>query len=143
MAIWTRPVDLAAVIASTQNSVINALGIEITEIGDDFLRGRMPVDARTKQPHGILHGGSSVVLAETLGSLAANYCLRGEDQYAVGLEVNANHLRSVSSGWVIGTARPIHIGGSTQVWEIRIENEQGKATCISRITMAVIRAPSK
>jgi len=143
MSIWTRPIDLASANASGANTAVANLGIEITEIGEDFLRGRMPVDSRTVQPHGILHGGSSVLLAETLGSLAANYCLRSPDQRAVGLEINANHLRAAASGWVIGTARPIHIGGSTQVWEIRIENEQGKPTCISRITMAVIQAAGK
>ena len=140
MAIWTRPIDLAAANANSANTAVANLGIEITEIGDDFLRGRMPVDARTVQPHGILHGGASVLLAETLGSFAANFCLRSPEQHAVGLEINANHLRAVSSGWVIGTARPIHIGGSTQVWDIRIEDAQGKITCISRLTMAVIQA---
>jgi 1,4-dihydroxy-2-naphthoyl-CoA hydrolase len=142
MPIWTRPIDLATANANSANTAVASLGIEITEIGDDFLRGRMPVDSRTVQPQGILHGGASVLLAETLGSFAANYCLRSPEQRAVGLEINANHLRAVASGWVTGTARPIHIGGSTQVWEIRIENEQGKTTCISRITMAVIQVPA-
>lgn len=143
MSIWTRPIDLAAVNASGIDTAVANLGIEITQVGDDFLRGRMPVDARTVQPHGIVHGGASVLLAETLGSIAANYCLRSPDQRAVGLEINANHLRAVASGWVIGTARPIHIGGSTQVWDIRIENLDGKPTCISRLTMAVITNPAK
>lgn len=143
MTIWTRPIDLATANANSANTAVANLGIEITEIGADFLRGRMPVDARTVQPYGILHGGASVLLAETLGSFAANYCLRGPEQRAVGLEINANHLRAVASGWVTGTARPIHIGGSTQVWEIRIENDEGKTTCISRITMAIIQVPAK
>lgn len=143
MPIWTRPIDLTIANANTANTAVGNLGIEITEIGDDYLRGRMPVDARTIQPYGVLHGGSSVLLAETLGSFAANYCLRNPEQRAVGLEINANHLRAVSSGWVTGTARPIHIGGSTQVWEIRIENDEGKITCISRITMAVIQPTNK
>ena len=138
MPIWTRPPTLEHITATNRDTAAHSLGIEVTEIGDDYLCGRMPVDARTVQPHGILHGGASVLLAETLGSIAANYCLRGEHQAAVGLEINANHIRSVASGWVTGTARPIHIGGSTQVWEIRIVNEEGKPTCISRITMAVI-----
>ncbi|ROT95974.1 hotdog fold thioesterase [Marinobacter sp. R17] len=123
------------------NTAVRSLGIEYLEVGDDFIKAKMPVDERTRQPFGILHGGASVVLAETLGSMAANYCLRKPDQVAVGLEINANHIRSVASGWVYGTARPFHIGGSTQVWEIRIENEEGKLTCVSRITMAVINKP--
>ena len=142
MPIWIRPPTLEHITSTNRDTAAHSLGIEVTEIGDDYLCGRMPVDARTVQPHGILHGGASVLLAETLGSIAANYCLRGEHQAAVGLEINANHIRSVASGWVTGTARPIHIGGSTQVWEIRIENEEGKLTCISRITMAVITLPT-
>lgn len=138
MSIWTKPLDLEALNKANQASAIESLGIEFTEIGADYIKGRMPVDARTIQPYGILHGGASVLLAESLGSVAANYCLRGADQRAVGLEINANHLRAVASGWVTGTARPIHLGGSTQVWEIRIENDEGKTSCISRLTMAVI-----
>ncbi len=140
MAIWSRPIDLAAINASGEDTAVANLGIEITEIGEDYLRGRMPVDSRTVQPHRILHGGASVLLAETLGSIAANYCLRAEGLRAVGLEINANHLRAVATGYVTGTARPLHIGGSTQVWEIRIEDEQGRPSCISRLTMAVIQA---
>lgn len=139
MAIWSRPIDLAAINASGEDTAVANLGIEITEIGEDYLRGRMPVDSRTVQPHRILHGGASVLLAETLGSIAANYCLRAEDLRAVGLEINANHLRAVATGYVTGTARPLHIGGSTHVWEIRIEDEQGRPSCISRLTMAVIK----
>ncbi|MGH8213353.1 MAG: hotdog fold thioesterase [Rhodanobacteraceae bacterium] len=116
---------------------MRVIGIRITEIGEDFLRGTMPVDARTHQPYGILHGGASVALAETLGSTAAMLCC--ENGFAaVGLEINANHLHAVRSGIVTGTARPLHIGRSTQVWEIRIENEAGQLTCISRLTMAVV-----
>ncbi|WP_165856403.1 hotdog fold thioesterase [Marinobacter sp. JSM 1782161] len=140
-SIWTRTPTIEAMTEGSLGTAVESLGIEYLEVGDDFVRARMPVDERTRQPFGILHGGASVVLAETLGSMAANYCLRKPDQVAVGLEVNANHVRSVSSGWVIGTARPLHIGGSTQVWEIRIENEDGKLTCTSRLTMAVIRRP--
>lgn len=117
--------------------MMRAIGIRITEIGEDFLRGTMPVDARTHQPYGILHGGASVALAETLGSTAAMLCC--EDGFAaVGLEINANHLRAVRDGIVTGIARPLHIGRSTQVWEIRIENEAGQLTCISRLTMAIV-----
>jgi 1,4-dihydroxy-2-naphthoyl-CoA hydrolase len=109
----------------------------VTEIGDDWLRGTMPVDARTKQPFGLLHGGASVALAESLGSLAGNLCLDASEM-AVGLDINANHLRAVTAGVVTGTARALHVGRSTQVWEIRIEDERGKLVCISRLTLAVV-----
>lgn len=121
-----------------KNTLVAHLGIEYTEIGPDFITARMPVDSRTHQPFGMLHGGASVVLAETLGSVAANCCLDSAKQYAVGLDINANHLRSVRNGWVYGTTRPLHIGQSTQVWEIRITSEEGALVCISRITMAVM-----
>lgn len=115
-----------------------ALGMEITELGEDFIRGRMPCDERTRQPHGLLHGGASVALAETLGSVAGNLCLDNDNFLAVGLEISANHLRPVTHGAVIGVARPIHVGRNTQVWDIRIEDEEGRMTCISRLTLAVI-----
>lgn len=121
-----------------KNTLVEHLTIEFTEVGDDFITARMPVDHRTHQPHGLLHGGASVVLAETLGSVAANYCINPEKQYAVGLEINANHLKGVRSGWVYGTSRAIHKGKTTQVWEIRITNEEGSLICISRITMAIL-----
>ena len=114
------------------------LGIRFTEIGPDFVRGTMPVDARTHQPYGLLHGGASVALAETLGSTAAGLCV-AEGEGVVGIEINANHLRGVREGIVIGTARPLHVGRSTQVWEIRIEDEAGQLVCVSRLTLAVIR----
>lgn len=141
MAIWTRNPNLEQMVEASRNTAATSLGIEYLEVGDDYIKGRMPVDERTVQPFGILHGGASVLLAETLGSMAANYCLKSETQVAVGLDINANHIRSVTSGWVYGTARPIHIGSSTQVWEIRIENEEGRTTCISRLTMAVTKRP--
>jgi uncharacterized protein (TIGR00369 family) len=131
-----RP-DLAALNARTPNTAVSNLGIVFTELGEDFLRGTMPVDERTKQPYGLLHGGSSVLLAETLGSMAANLCVDPAEGQAVGLEINANHLRAMTSGTVTGTARPIHVGRSTQVWEIRIEDEQGRAVCVSRLTLAM------
>ena len=114
------------------------LGIELLEIGPDFLSGRMPVDHRTRQPQGILHGGASVVLAETLGSIAANLVVDRSKQSCVGQEVNANHVRAVSDGWVIGTARPLHLGRRSHVWDIRIVDERQKLACISRLTMAVL-----
>jgi 1,4-dihydroxy-2-naphthoyl-CoA hydrolase len=113
------------------------LGIEITEIGADYVCGKMPVDARTVQPVGILHGGASVVLAESLGSIGGNCCVDFPRQYCVGLEVNANHLRSASSGWVYGKASIVFLGKQTQVWDIRITNEEDKMVCISRLTLAV------
>jgi len=113
------------------------LGIEFTEVGPDYIIARMPVDFRTHQPLGLLHGGASVVLAETLGSIAANCCLNPEKQYAVGLEINANHVRSVSDGYVYGKTTPLHLGRSTHVWDIRITNEAGQMVCISRLTVAI------
>jgi 1,4-dihydroxy-2-naphthoyl-CoA hydrolase len=124
--------------AFTRGTLCEGLGIVVTEVGDDFVRGRMPVDARTHQPFGLLHGGASVALAETLGSLAAWLCIDPDAEAAVGLEVNANHLRAVTSGNVTGTARPLHVGRSTQVWDIRIEDEDGRAVCVSRLTVAVV-----
>ncbi len=114
------------------------IGIEITEVGDDYLKGRMPVDERTVQPYGILHGGASAALAETLGSLAGALTLDHEKEYCVGMEINANHVRSVRSGYVYGKASPIHIGSRTQIWEIRIEDDEQRLLCISRLTLAVI-----
>ena len=137
-SIWTTTPTVESMQERVRNTAVENMGIEFTEAGDDFIRARMPVDKRTVQPFGILHGGASVVLAETHGSVAANHCVKKEGTAGVGLEINANHIRSVRSGWVHGTARPLHIGGSTLVWEIRIETEEGKLVCISRITMAVI-----
>ena len=137
MAIWKQRVDLDTVNAWSARTLMGALGIRITEIGDDFLRGSMPVDDRTRQPYGILHGGASVALAETLGSTAAVLCCE-DGTAAVGLDINANHLRAVREGTVTGIARPVHIGRSTHVWEIRIANEAGEPTCIARLTMAVV-----
>jgi 1,4-dihydroxy-2-naphthoyl-CoA hydrolase len=121
------------------NTITELLGIEYTEIGKDYLIGKMPVDIRTHQPFGILHGGASVVLAESLGSIASFLCLKDpQSQKAVGLEINANHLRPVSTGWVFGKATPIHIGNKTHVWEIKITNEENKLVCVSRITVMVV-----
>ena len=123
---------------SGRNDMASFLGIEFLEIGDDYLKGRMPVDDRTRQPMGILHGGAHVVLAETLGSMAANLCLDWSKNYAVGLDINSNHLKSIKSGWVIGIAKPIHIGRQTQVWEIKISDESNNLLNISRLTMMVM-----
>ncbi len=118
--------------------MVDHLGIEFTEVGDDFLNARMPVDRRTVQPEGLLHGGASAALAETIGSVAANLCVDHTKRVCVGLEINANHIRSVRSGYVHGHCRPLHLGQSTQVWEIEIRDEQQKLVCVSRLTMAVV-----
>lgn len=135
---FRQPVDLDAINAHARNSLVGHLGIVLTEAGADWLRGTMPVDARTHQPFGILHGGASVALAETLGSMAGNLTVDTTREMVVGLEINANHVRAVREGTVTGTARALHVGRSTQVWEIRIENEAGKLVCVSRITLAVV-----
>lgn len=122
----------------SEGTLMQPLGIVFSEIGPDFLRGTMPVDGRTRQPYGLLHGGASVALAETLGSTAGGMCV-GADEGVVGIEINANHLKGVREGLVTGTARALHLGRSTQVWEIRIEDESGQLVCISRLTLAVIR----
>ncbi|WP_052101517.1 hotdog fold thioesterase [Novilysobacter arseniciresistens] len=125
--------------ALSRGTAMEPLGIVFTEIGPDYVRGTMPVDERTRQPYGLLHGGASVLLAETLGSSAGNLCVP-EGKLCVGLEINANHVRGVRGGTVTGTARPLHIGGRTQVWEIRIEDDAGRLACISRLTLAVVSA---
>lgn len=137
MPIWKKPIDLNTLNATNEQTASQHLGIEIVEVGDDFLRGRVPVDHRTKQPFGLLHGGVSVVLAETLGSLGA-YFASPEGHNAVGLDINANHLRAATGGWVTGTARPLHLGRTTHVWQIEMHNENHEMTCISRITMAIL-----
>jgi len=121
-----------------KGSMTEHLGIEFLELGEDYLSAKMPVDHRTRQPFGILHGGASLVLAETLGSVAANCVIDSSKRIAVGLEINGNHVKSVSGGYVVGVAKPIHIGGKTHVWEIRISNENEQLVCISRITLAII-----
>jgi 1,4-dihydroxy-2-naphthoyl-CoA hydrolase len=140
MRIWKQDTDLARLNGWSSNTLMEALGIRITAVGEDWLQGTMPVDHRTHQPYGILHGGASVALAETLGSTAAMLTLDAEKERAVGLDINANHVRGIMSGSVTGTARPFHLGRSTQVWEIRIEDEAGKLVCISRLTRAVVPA---
>jgi uncharacterized protein (TIGR00369 family) len=138
MPIWKRPVSVAALTAIHQDTAPAHLGLEFLEVGDDFIRGRVPVDTRTRQPYGLLHGGVSVVLAETLGSCGAMYCCE-PGHYVVGLDINANHLRGPKSGWVTGEARPVHVGRSTQVWAIELRDDAGELTCVSRLTMAVLK----
>ncbi len=120
------------------NTMAERIGIEITEVGENYLKGRMPVDSRTVQTYGILHGGASAALAETLGSIAGVLAINPEKEYCVGMEINANHVRSVRSGYVYGKATPLHIGKRSHVWEIRIEDGEGKLVCISRLTLAVV-----
>jgi 1,4-dihydroxy-2-naphthoyl-CoA hydrolase len=136
---FRQRIDPATITRMLKGTAGESLGIQITEQGPDYLRGTMPVDGRTKQPFGLLHGGSSVLLAETLASFAGYLCLDPDaNQQAAGIEINANHLRAVTEGVVTGTARPIHIGRATQVWEVRIEDDKGRLTCISRMTAAVV-----
>jgi len=132
-------IDLDVFIQMSKNTLGDHLGIEFIEKGDDYLVARMPVDHRTKQPFGLLHGGASVALAETLGSIASVLCLDDPaKEKAVGLEINANHVRSVTEGWVYGKVSPIHIGRRTHLWDIQITNEEGKLVCISRLTVAIV-----
>lgn len=137
MRIWKQDISLQALAATSANTAVSHLGIEFVEVGDDFLVARVPVNRQTCQPYGLLHGGVSVALAETLGSCGAAYCVPAGTR-VVGLEVNANHLRGVSEGWVTATARPVHLGRRTQVWQIELRDDLGRATCTSRLTMAVL-----
>ena len=141
MRIWKSELSLDQA-NGWHNTMIERIGIKIAEIGDDYVRGTMPVDARTHQPYGLLHGGASVALAETLGSLGAMMCADAKTHLAVGLDINANHLRGVTDGIVTGTARPIHLGRTTQVWEIRIEDERLRLICIARLTVAIVPRPT-
>ncbi len=141
MPIWKQSISLAELTAFHENTAVAHLGIEFLEIGDDFIRARVPVDSRTAQPYGLLHGGVSVVLAETLGSCGA-VCAIAPGYRAVGLDINANHIKGSTSGWVTGIARPVHIGRTTHVWQIDLHNDAGELTCVSRITMAIL-APAQ
>lgn len=138
MSVFKPGITLESLNKFSLNTMVSHLGIEFTSIGEDYISAKMPVDHRTQQPLGLLHGGASVTLAETLGSLAATCCVDQNTQYCVGLDINANHVKSARSGYVYGTTTPIHIGKRTHVWEIRIVNEANELVCISRITMAVI-----
>lgn len=137
MVFVTKP-TLELLNTPRRQSMVDHLGIQYTAIGDDFLEATMPVDHRTIQPYGLLHGGASVALAETLGSVSSSLTLDLEKQVCVGLEINANHLKAVREGKVRGIAKPVHLGKSTQVWEIKIYNEADQLCCISRITMAIL-----
>lgn len=138
MPIWNVQTTPQRLNKLSEGTMLSHLGIEFLEVGEDSLTARMPVDERTRQPAGILHGGASATLAESLGSVAATLCVDRNAKMCVGLEINANHVRPVSSGFVTGVAAPIHIGKSTQIWQIRIEDEEGKLVCIARLTLAVL-----
>lgn len=143
MTVWFRPYDLDELNRLGQQCMVEHLGIRITEIGADYLRGTLPVDSRNTQPMGLLHGGASVALAETLGSVASNCCIEQGRYYSVGQEINANHLRPVTSGIVTGTARPVHLGQRSHVWDIRIEDSQQRLVCVSRLTLSVLENRAK
>lgn len=138
MSIWFAEIDLEQINLDRRRTLSENLDIQITEVGEDYLRATMPVDERTHQPFGLLHGGASVALAETVASIGANLVLDPSRQAAVGVEINANHLKGVRSGRVTATARPLHIGRSTQVWQIDIEDENGRPVCASRMTAGVL-----
>jgi len=142
MTIWQTELNLAALNQRGKNTMVEYLGIEFIEIGSDFLIARMPVDHRTQQPLGIMHGGASCVLAESAGSIAANCCVDINTHYCVGLDINTNHIRSIRDGFVIGTAKPYHIGKTTHVWSIEIVNENKQLISINRLTMAVLNRKS-
>ncbi len=137
MRIWKQDISVDILTANHIDTAVAWLGMEFLEVGDDFIRGRIPVDKRTRQPYGLLHGGVSVVLAETLGSCGAAYAAP-QGYRSVGLDINANHLKGATAGWVTGITRPVHIGRTTQVWQIDMRNDAGDMTCVSRITMAVL-----
>lgn len=138
MSIWHQAITVAQVQERNKNTMMEHLGVEFLEVGDDFMSARMPIDHRTLQPAGIMHGGASCVLAETIGSTAANFCVDWSQLYCVGLDINTNHIRSVRAGFVIGTAKPFHIGRSTQVWGIEIVDENHRLVSVTRLTMAVL-----
>lgn len=138
MSIWLQQPELTALNALSKNTIVELLDIRFEAFDDDSLTASMVVDSRTHQPYGLLHGGASVVLAETLGSTASYLCIDSTQFYCVGLEVNANHLRGLRSGRVTAVARPLHLGRTTQVWDIRLSGDDGKLSCVSRLTMAVV-----
>ncbi len=136
---WKNKIDISQINEMCKNTIHSALGIEITEIGDAFLVGKMPVDSRTVQPMRILHGGANLVLAESLGSIASLLIINQNEEISVGLDINANHIRSVKSGFVYGIAKPINIGRKIHVWQIEISDESGQLSCVSRLTVSVLQ----
>lgn len=138
MAIWKYNLTLEGIKSRNVNTMVDHVGIEFTEIGEDYLKARMPVDARTIQPLGIMHGGASCVLAETVGSIASNYCLDHNFHYSVGLDINTSHIKMARGGYVTATARPINLGKTIHVWEVKIVNDEGALVSITRLTLAVL-----
>jgi len=140
MTIWfDKNVLIESLKTFGKGTMTEHLGIEWVELGENFFKAKMPVDHRTLQPLGLLHGGASCVLAETLGSVASHLVIDPSEFYCVGIEINANHIRSAKEGFVYGACSPLHIGSSTHVWDIRITNEEGKLICISRLTVAIMK----
>jgi 1,4-dihydroxy-2-naphthoyl-CoA hydrolase len=140
MAIWFKPeFSLEKLTGMSAGTMGEYLGIEWVEVGENFVKAKMPVDHRTKQPYGLLHGGASCVLAETIGSVASALVIDPSKNYCVGLEINANHIRSARSGYVTGIALPLHIGATTHVWDIKIYDERDKLVCVSRLTVAILK----
>lgn len=137
MSIWKKEITLEKLQQNRSQTLDSQLGIEYIEIGEDFIKGKMPVDVRTRQPFGILHGGASCVLAESLGSIGGYYCL-DDHSFCVGQSINTNHIRMAKEGFVYGTAKPIHLGARSQIWEIDIRNEEGKLVSVTRLTLAVL-----
>jgi len=138
-SIWFKTTTLEEINHWSKHQLMDSLGIEITAIGDDYLEAKMPVDQKTLQPMGCLHGGATCVLAETIGSIGAHFCIDPSHYLCVGLEINVNHVKSMRSGWVYATAKPLHLGRSTQIWDIQVRNDQNALVAVSRLTMAVLR----
>ncbi len=143
MSIWRLNPDIEQLNQIRKNSLVETLGIEIIEIGDDYIKGTMPVDKRTLQPEGKLHGGASAALAETLGSIGSTLCIDMQNYYCVGMSINSNHLRPATSGYVTGIATPLHIGLTTHIWNIDIQGNQNKLISVSRLTTAILKRPGK
>ena len=142
MSIWfNKDLTLPDLAPLVPNTMAEYLGMEWVEIVDDFIKMKMPVDDRTRQPYGLLHGGASCALAETVGSVASSFVIDTDKFICVGLDINANHVRSVRKGYVTATCTPLHIGASTHVWDIKIHDERGKLVCISRLTVAILKKP--
>ncbi len=142
MSIWKHEgLTVADLNHMNKNTLAETLHMQFTEIGDDYIRLQMPVNSTTHQPYGLLHGGASAALAETIGSVASWMCIDREKQICVGMEINCNHIRGIKQGVVIATATPLHLGASSHVWDIRIKNESEKLICVSRLTVAVLKKP--
>lgn len=142
VAIWKKSdVDVDVLNMLSVNTMAEVLDIRFTEIGDSYLRANMPVDKRTHQPYGLLHGGASAVLAETVGSVASSLCIDSDRQICVGIEINCNHIKGIRNGYVVATVTPLHIGATTHVWDIKIHDEKEKLICVSRLTVAILKKP--